>query len=313
LLPRRDKKASGARRSEVVPVSKMLAVAFPVLLIVLGIIVFRFEEGWSLLTSVYVLVQIITTVGYGDVTAKRTSTKVFMGFYVMLLLLVVAYYVNLLIGRFLDRYNASLKKFLANREGEESKGLEHLNEAVSGSVGFVVVMLVGIVFFRCADNHAKSWGDAFYMSSITMTTVGFGDEVPLTNYGMVFCIVWMLVGVAATANFVGAWSSYFFHEESHDFFNITDQLQGVSEEQFESMDILGTGTLSRGEFLAFSIVKYFGVDQEVIDGIFKEFETIDKEGTNRVTYAMFLERQKELAMKRRVQADAAARTLSWQG
>merc|ERR1712008_286076 len=105
----------------------------------------------------------------------------------------------------------------------------------------------------------------------------------------------------------GAWSNYFFHEESHDFFNITDQLQGVSEEQFESMDILGTGTLSRGEFLAFSIVKYFGVDEEVIDGIFKEFEKIDKEGTNRVTYTMFVERQKELAMKRRVLGNAMAR------
>merc|ERR1740123_1527136 len=120
-----------------------------------------------------------------------------MGFYVMLLLLVVAYYVNLLISLFLNRYNASLKKHLANLEGGETKDLEHLNDAISGSVGFVVVMLLGIVFFRCAENHVKSWSDAFYMSSITMTTVGFGDMVPMTNYGTVFCIVWMLVGVAA--------------------------------------------------------------------------------------------------------------------
>ena len=48
-----------------------------------GICVMSFKEDWTLVTSFYVTVQIITTVGYGDI-APTESGELFLIFYVLL-------------------------------------------------------------------------------------------------------------------------------------------------------------------------------------------------------------------------------------
>merc|ERR1719272_368306 len=57
---------------------------------VLGIIVGTQVENWTLLTSCYVFVQIVTTIGYGDITVTDPRMKLFMSFYVLVCILLVA-------------------------------------------------------------------------------------------------------------------------------------------------------------------------------------------------------------------------------
>src|SRR4026208_1419463 len=47
------------------------------LAIALRTLVFRTLEGWSILDSLYVTVQTVTTVGYGDLTPKTTAGRAF--------------------------------------------------------------------------------------------------------------------------------------------------------------------------------------------------------------------------------------------
>jgi voltage-gated potassium channel Kch len=46
------------------------------------------------------------------------------------------------------------------------------------------------------DSTLRSWGDALWWSLTTLTTVGYGDHVPVTTAGRLIGAVVMVVGVA---------------------------------------------------------------------------------------------------------------------
>lgn len=51
-----------------------------------------------------------------------------------------------------------------------------------------------------SDSTLRSWGDGLWWSLTTMTTVGYGDHVPVTTTGRLIATAVMVVGVA----FIGA-------------------------------------------------------------------------------------------------------------
>ena len=57
----------------------------------------------------------------------------------------------------------------------------------------VVIMLIGVFGFVMISGY--SWIDAFYMTVITMTTVGFGEVSPLDDQSKIFTIFLILASV----------------------------------------------------------------------------------------------------------------------
>lgn len=69
--------------------------------------------------------------------------------------------------------------------------------------GMVAITLaIGTVFYRVVEG----WGllDALYFSVVTLATIGFGDEVPVTRLGKVFTIIYVFVGVGTLGVFLSA-------------------------------------------------------------------------------------------------------------
>ena len=59
--------------------------------VALGTLVFHLLEGWSILDSLYVTVQTVTTVGFGDITPRTTLGRAFATVFMMVGVGIVLY------------------------------------------------------------------------------------------------------------------------------------------------------------------------------------------------------------------------------
>ena len=125
----------------------------------------------------------------------------------------------------------------------------------------------------------KTWTDAFYMSVITLTTVGFGDVVPVTRAGRLFAMAWMLVGVRALGDFVEKAQQYLQDERKS--LRTTDEK--MSSHILEQLDTKQDGVLSRSEFLRYALIKFEHVKTSDLDSIDRLFDSLDRKKSGKLT------------------------------
>lgn len=298
----------------------------PLGLLSFGVVALTSLEGWPIGTSVYVVTQMLTTVGYGDFTVTTMWAKLFMAFYAITVLALLAYYYNLYINVLVTWQSDCLRKYLRRSElflnpqlRTDAKAAEHYhetNQMIAAVVSFGLFVAVGTVWFRltegcacdvrnnvlhhtevpspnCKDEtydmcvatggHVKTGVDALYMSVITLTTIGFGDYHPRTWYGHLFACVWMLVGVATTSACFATTSSWFFGASKMTHFEAAEAVCTIDSMTFKRIDRDHSGTLSRGEFLSFVLVKYGLVEDDLVEDINRAYDVLDREGKNNVS------------------------------
>ncbi|KAI6214836.1 Potassium channel subfamily K member 18 [Aphelenchoides besseyi] len=177
------------------------------------------ENSWTMTTSIFFTTTLLTTIGYGNQAPVTTHGRLICILYALfgvpLILITVAD-----IGKFFseniirscDFYRELKKKnqdsnsmnTLDDEENQEKKELAQLGLDQYGSnvpillVLFLLISYMGVGAILLARWEKWSFFEGFYFSFITMTTIGFGDIVPLKQQFFMFDLFYIIIGLAIT-------------------------------------------------------------------------------------------------------------------
>jgi len=289
-------------------------------MIIVGTAAGVFFEGWQFITALYITCQIVTTVGYGDFTVHTGVMQGFCALYALVLIVLVAYVLNLGIEK-VNQRNADLvvagihaeaqamanaigqgRRFSFVLEAVEVGDMERRfqrNKNVIGASGLAALfILFGTVFYATYESctcsygqshvngcdlasfetcsrtggYVKSWVSSFYMSVITLTTIGFGDYTPRSRMGRLVAIPWMILGVASMAKWV-AEVQHFFFEQRHQA-KKAKVPQAVRDSLFGLASVDDRETLGRSEYRTYMLLQQGVVTKEQIGAIDAHFDRV---------------------------------------
>ncbi|PON43226.1 Two pore domain potassium channel [Parasponia andersonii] len=207
--------------------SSIVRQAFFLLLIYLslGVLIYSFNtdyfsgvETHPVVDALYFCIVTMCTIGYGDIAPLTPLTKVFacvfvlvgFGFIDILLSGVVNYVLDLqenmiLTGmQQLDHHDQPVHQH--QHQGfsardyiiDVAKGRMRIRLKVGLALGVVVLCIsVGVLFLHFGED--LNWVDSVYLSVMSVTTVGYGDQAFKTLNGRIFAVVWLLLSTLAVA------------------------------------------------------------------------------------------------------------------
>mmetsp|Transcript_8115 Transcript_8115/g.18162 ORF Transcript_8115/g.18162 Transcript_8115/m.18162 type:complete len:399 (-) Transcript_8115:26-1222(-) len=207
------------------------------------------ERNLTALEALYVCAEILTTVGYGDVSPSSYASQAFCAVYSILGCSLIAVVFSLLFNPYLG----TQRHLVPLTHPAVAAAAAHSRPRYKGAMQtlrpVILALAIGTVFFTYYPGEEKSPWEAFYMSVQTLTTVGFGDVYPATQGGRAFATVWMLLGVTAAANLI---------------VTVTDAIlkyrkdlkaEHMTKELLLHMSTDGSGKVGKTDFLCYELIR----------------------------------------------------------
>lgn len=136
----------------------------------IGIGYYQSVEKWNTTTCIYFISVSVTTVGYGHYVPTTDGARIFTCFYVVTGIFLVVDFINYLTLRvFVTIQNEFLDKFSPS----PSQSIRAAKKILLSVISLFVVLFFGTLFFSL--NEPWTVAEAFYWTTMTMTTVGYGD------------------------------------------------------------------------------------------------------------------------------------------
>lgn len=170
---------------------------------------FNTEETHPVVDGLYFSIVTMCTIGYGDITPRTGRAKVFsivfvivgFGFIDILLSGMVSYVLDLQESLLLSTVTArnsgdmhDAKSYLVDIK----KGRMRIRMKVGIALGAVISCVgLGASVLHFVENYG--WLDSLYLSIMSVTTVGYGDDTFNTTIGRLFASIWCLVSTLAVA------------------------------------------------------------------------------------------------------------------
>jgi potassium channel subfamily K len=185
-----------------------------ILYLSLGVVIYWFNkdnfsanETHPVVDALYFCIVTMCTIGYGDITPASTATKLFsimfvlvgFGFIDILLTGMVSYVLDLQEGYLLRTVKGKGEQDTARSYiVDVKKGRMRIRMKVGLALGVVVLCIgVGVCVMHFVER--LGWLDSFYLSVMSVTTVGYGDRAFQSLPGRIFASIWLLVSTLAVA------------------------------------------------------------------------------------------------------------------
>ncbi|KAG8490096.1 hypothetical protein CXB51_015788 [Gossypium anomalum] len=186
-----------------------------ILYLSLGVVIYWFNRHHfvgpktnPVVDALYFCIVTMCTIGFGDITPNSNATKLFsilfvlvgFGFIDILLSGMVSYVLDLQENYLLKtvQHDGDKRDLATSYIIDVKKGRMRIRLKVGLALGVVVLCIgigVGVMHFV---EHLE-WLDSFYLSVMSVTTVGYGDRAFKTMPGRLFAAIWLLVSTVAVA------------------------------------------------------------------------------------------------------------------
>lgn len=250
--------------------------------------------------------QVVTTVGYGDITPALPRGQVFVGLYVVCSILVIAMMLSELVAHVTDAAGEYQEKLAAARakkvEQSQNQDIEepHTKRRPLAAANFVGVVeapskvplmvafgcfsffaMTWALFFHLYPGEGKSPMEAIYMSVITLSTVGFGAFTPSTPAGQVFAAFWMIFGSAALVAVITKFTELMLKIEAYERHDPDEAKRHMHEFREKHVQEKNTDEISELDLFKY-VLKQRGLvsegDLSLFEASFKELASGEKDG-----------------------------------
>ncbi|XP_071739554.1 two-pore potassium channel 3-like [Rutidosis leptorrhynchoides] len=272
------------------------SVVLLIMYLSLGVAIYWYNRDHFIGTETHVVVDalyfcIVTmcTIGYGDIIPNSPVTKIFsimfvlvgFGFIDILLTGMVSYVLDLQENYLLSSLNDGKKRYHPSYIIDFKKGRMRIRTKVGLALGVVVLCIgVGVGVMHYVEN--LGWLDCFYLSVMSVTTVGYGDKVFSTAAGRVFASGWLLVSTLAVAR------AFLYLAEAR-----VDKRhrrmvkwvlgQDLTVAQFLAADIDNNGSVSKAEYVIYKLKEMGKVTEKDILQICTIFDRLDTGNSGKIS------------------------------
>lgn len=270
-----------------------------VLYLLFGVIIYALNrdnfvaiETHPVVDALYFCIVTMCTIGYGDITPNSTTTKLFSIMFVLVGFGFIDILLSGMVSYMLDVQENYLLRHIkggADRDRPGSimfdvkKGRMRIRMKVGLALG-VVVLCIGIGAAVMHYVERLVWLDAFYLSVMSVTTVGYGDRAFTSMTGRVFASIWLLVSTIAVAR------AFLYLAEAR-----VDKRhrkmakwvlgQDMTVSQFLAADIDNNGFVSKSEYVIYKLKELGKVSDKDIMQICKKFDRLDTGKGGKITLA----------------------------
>eukprot|EP00931_Biecheleriopsis_adriatica_P033267 TRINITY_DN1930_c0_g1_i1.p1 TRINITY_DN1930_c0_g1~~TRINITY_DN1930_c0_g1_i1.p1 ORF type:complete len:403 (+),score=51.94 TRINITY_DN1930_c0_g1_i1:198-1406(+) len=279
---------------------------------------FRGTRHLHFAEAVYLMSQIVSTIGYGDFNPVPQD-RVFMAFYVLMSTVMVADFLLGFVRDVLTRVEEGVKETFVNRMAAFSKPSDspredlHLwwiihkpqvskrLEAMLGALGVLIGMccIWCLVYVNLLPNELSSWSDGLYMAVITFTTIGFGSLSVSSLPGQALACPLMLYGVASMAYLVYTFSRLMTMLEKSEDWSMEKDREHLEDNVKHMMEEFGKtddGAISEAEFFVLSLLQANIVSKDHMTRINKIFRDLKSPEAGMVTKNQLLTGHSKLAL-----------------
>jgi len=238
------------------------------------------KEPWTFIDALYFCVVTLTTVGYGDLTPSSDGSKIFVSFFALVSVGLIAVALGQITAALFEKQQELLNS-IQEKNDPDSESRSAQWKLVTVSLFFLIMMATGILVFALGEGH--NFVDSFYYTTITMTTVGYGDFSFKSQGGRLFCAIWMILATVSTGRLICELVDGRMQARAAALAEAKRQRVLLKKDALSMLDKSGDGQVDKMEFLAYKLVAMGRCQPKDIDEVLARFDQLDADKSGYLT------------------------------